>query len=119
MLRRHRAAGVGPVNITGTGAAREVWAPSRSGGCEWVLTGSPTRGKERPKFVIYRQLEAHCMSTKADRGTKRLCQHHQCGSRFYDLNRNPITCPICGSVYELAVSPTAVAAAAPVPAAEK
>ena len=59
------------------------------------------------------------MSTKADRGTKRSCQNPQCGSRFYDLNRNPITCPICGSVYELAVSPMAVAAAAPVPAAEK
>jgi uncharacterized protein (TIGR02300 family) len=72
-----------------------------------------------PKFVVYRQLEAHCMSTKADRGTKRSCQNPQCGSRFYDLNRNPITCPICGSVYELAVSPMAVAAAAPVPAAEK
>jgi uncharacterized protein (TIGR02300 family) len=83
------------------------------------LTGSPTHGKERPKFVVYRQLEAHCMSTKADRGTKRSCQNPQCGSRFYDLNRNPITCPVCGSVYELAVSPMAVAAAAPVPAAEK
>ena len=55
------------------------------------------------------------MSTKADRGTKRSCQNPQCGSRFYDLNRNPIS----GSVYELAVSPMAVAAAAPVPAAEK
>jgi len=83
------------------------------------LTGSPARGKERQKFAIYRQLEAHCMSTKADRGTKRSCQNSQCGSRFYDLNRDPISCPICGSVYELAVSPMAVAAAAPVPAAEK
>jgi uncharacterized protein (TIGR02300 family) len=83
------------------------------------LTGSPARGKERPKFAIYRQLEAHCMSTKADRGTKRSCQNSQCGSRFYDLNRDPISCPICGSIYELAVSPVAVAAAAPVPAAEK
>jgi uncharacterized protein (TIGR02300 family) len=82
------------------------------------LTGSPARGKERPKFAIYRQLEAHCMSTKADRGTKRSCQNSQCGSRFYDLNRDPVSCPICGTVYELAASPMAVAAA-PVPAAEK
>ena len=51
------------------------------------------------------------MSTKAERGTKRTCQNHDCGSRFYDLNRDPITCPICGTVYELAVS--AAAAAAP------
>ena len=35
--------------------------------------------------------------------------------------REPVEtpCPICGSVYELAVSPMAVAAAVPVPAAEK
>ena len=59
------------------------------------------------------------MSTKADRGTKRLCQNSQCGSRFYDLNRDPITCPICGSAYALSASPVAVAAAAPIAAAEK
>ena len=35
------------------------------------------------------------MSTKAERGTKRTCQNPECGSRFYDLNRDPIVCPIC------------------------
>ena len=59
------------------------------------------------------------MSTKAERGTKRACQNPECGSRFYDLNRNPITCPVCSSVYELAVSPMAVAAAAPAVVEEK
>jgi uncharacterized protein (TIGR02300 family) len=54
------------------------------------------------------------MSTKAERGTKRTCQNPDCGSRFYDLNRHPVTCPICGTVYELAASATAAAAAAPV-----
>jgi uncharacterized protein (TIGR02300 family) len=44
------------------------------------------------------------MSTKAERGTKRTCQNPECGSRFYDLNRDPITCPICGTVYALATS---------------
>jgi uncharacterized protein (TIGR02300 family) len=52
------------------------------------------------------------MATKQARGTKRTCQSSECGARFYDLNRNPITCPICGSIYELASSPLAVAAAA-------
>ena len=33
------------------------------------------------------------MSTKAERGTKRTCQNPECGSRFYDLNRDPVTCP--------------------------
>src|SRR5215470_12717854 len=59
------------------------------------------------------------MSTKAERGTKRTCQNPECGSRFYDLNRDPITCPVCGAVYALAVTPAALAAAAPALAAER
>jgi uncharacterized protein (TIGR02300 family) len=51
------------------------------------------------------------MSTKAERGTKRTCQNSECGSRFYDLNRDPITCPFCGTAYELAVAPAGLAAA--------
>lgn len=42
------------------------------------------------------------MATKQARGTKRTCQSGECEARFYDLNRNPIVCPICGTVYELA-----------------
>ena len=38
------------------------------------------------------------MSIKAERGTKRVCQ--SCGSKFYDLNRDPIVCPICQTVYQ-------------------
>ena len=49
-------------------------------------------------------------SNKQARGTKRTCQSDECGSRFYDLNRNPITCPICGSIYELASAPLTAAA---------
>lgn len=51
------------------------------------------------------------MATKQARGTKRTCQSTECGARFYDLNRDPIVCPICGTVYELASSPLAFAAA--------
>jgi len=50
------------------------------------------------------------MATKQDRGTKRTCQNGECSARFYDLNRSPITCPICGSTYKIATSPTALAA---------
>ncbi|MEO1609242.1 MAG: TIGR02300 family protein [Pseudomonadota bacterium] len=42
------------------------------------------------------------MSTKEARGTKRTCQNEECGSRFYDLNRDPIFCPICNMEYRLA-----------------
>jgi uncharacterized protein (TIGR02300 family) len=51
------------------------------------------------------------MATKQARGTKRTCQSNECGARFYDLSHNPIVCPVCGSVYELASSPLALAAA--------
>ncbi len=51
------------------------------------------------------------MSTKQARGTKRTCQSNECGARFYDLARDPIACPICGSVYEIASSPLGAAAA--------
>ena len=52
------------------------------------------------------------MATKQARGTKRTCQSDECGARFYDLSRDPIACPVCGSVYELASSPQALQAIA-------
>ena len=52
------------------------------------------------------------MATNKERGTKRTCQNGECGARFYDLNRNPIVCPICGSKYAIAHSPSAAAAVA-------
>jgi uncharacterized protein (TIGR02300 family) len=45
------------------------------------------------------------MADKAARGTKRTCQNGSCGSRFYDLGRDPIVCPICGSSYVIAHGP--------------
>jgi len=58
---------------------------------------------------------------KPELGTKRLCA--SCGAKFYDLNKDPILCPKCGTVYEVAVvtprggRPEAAAARA-APAAE-
>ena len=40
--------------------------------------------------------------TKAELGTKRLCPN--CGARYYDLNRQPILCPRCGTEFEVAVA---------------
>lgn len=34
---------------------------------------------------------------KPELGNKHQCQH--CGARFFDLNRTPITCPKCGTVF--------------------
>jgi len=38
---------------------------------------------------------------KAELGTKRLCA--SCGAKFYDLNKDPITCPKCSAVFQVAV----------------
>jgi uncharacterized protein (TIGR02300 family) len=48
------------------------------------------------------------MSTKAERGTKRVCQ--SCGSKFYDLLRDPIICPICQAVYQDGGGPSRLSA---------
>jgi uncharacterized protein (TIGR02300 family) len=45
------------------------------------------------------------MSTKAERGTKRTCQNPECGSRFYDLNRDSIVCPICQTTFKVDAPP--------------
>ena len=55
---------------------------------------------------------------KPELGTKRLCAG--CGAKFYDLNKDPIHCPKCGVVYEVAVAarsarPEPVAAPVPRP----
>ncbi len=36
---------------------------------------------------------------KEEWGVKRLCPH--CASRFYDLQNDPMTCPVCGNSFTL------------------
>lgn len=52
---------------------------------------------------------------KPELGTKRLCA--SCGAKFYDLSKDPIHCPKCGTVYEVVqvVSRSRPEAAAVVP----
>jgi len=52
---------------------------------------------------------------KLERGTKRTCQNPDCGARFYDLNRDPIACPICNTVYVIALQPPPQTSARPTP----
>jgi uncharacterized protein (TIGR02300 family) len=37
---------------------------------------------------------------KPELGNKHQCQN--CGARFFDLNKNPITCPKCGTIFQAA-----------------
>ena len=41
--------------------------------------------------------------SKPARGTKRVCP--SCRERFYDLNRTPIVCPVCQSIYQITPPP--------------
>nr|WP_209015358.1 TIGR02300 family protein [Roseibium limicola] len=43
---------------------------------------------------------------KPELGTKRLCA--SCGAKYYDLNRDPIVCPKCGTVFEAVQATRAV-----------
>ena len=36
---------------------------------------------------------------KPELGTKRLCR--SCGAKFYDLSKDPIVCPKCGTIFEI------------------
>ena len=48
--------------------------------------------------------------SKPELGTKRFCP--SCGTKFYDLNRMPITCPKCGQTQQADASPKRASAAA-------
>ena len=51
---------------------------------------------------------------KPDLGGKRQCQN--CATKFFDLNKTPITCPKCGSIFQVvaATAPSRASRAAPV-----
>ena len=44
-------------------------------------------------------------------GAKRQCQN--CGTKFFDFNRDPITCPKCGTVFEAVATARPIARPAP------
>jgi len=56
---------------------------------------------------------------KPELGTKRLCGN--CSAKFYDLNKDPIVCPKCNTLFvpPVAARPRGEAASAPVSAEEE
>ncbi|MFL5074947.1 MAG: TIGR02300 family protein [Microvirga sp.] len=46
---------------------------------------------------------------KPELGLKRQCMN--CGAKFYDLHRNPVVCPKCGTPFQAAALPRAAAPA--------
>ena len=74
-----------------------------------IDTGIATR---QVKHLILDPLKEPGTVAKPELGTKRLCGN--CSAKFYDLNKDPIVCPKCHTVMELA---TVNARARPEPAA--
>ena len=46
---------------------------------------------------------------KPELGSKHKCQN--CGTKFFDLNKDPVVCPKCGEVQTVAAAPSAARAA--------
>ena len=56
--------------------------------------GAPTNGAVLKTALEPRELIA---VAKVELGTKRQCQN--CGAKFFDLNKDPIICPKCGTIF--------------------
>ena len=65
--------------------------------------------------ALFRSLAKAVTVAKPELGSKRQCM--SCGAKFYDLNKDPATCPKCGTVFQATalsrVAAPAVARAAP------
>ena len=81
-----------------------------------ALTGTNVSGKRG--FVAKKVGASRMADPKL--GTKRSCE--ACEAKFYDLNKSPATCPICGHVFDpdaIAAAPAPVRAVAPTAEAEE
>jgi uncharacterized protein (TIGR02300 family) len=63
----------------------------------------PSAQSPRHPHIKATQMSTNAAS-KLGRGTKRTCQNSECGAKFYDLNREPIICPICNTAYSLVLA---------------
>src|SRR5262249_45735715 len=83
-----------------------------------LLTGASRNAKGMAR--IFQPVQGIRTVAKPELGTKRVCA--SCGARFYDLNKDPITCPKCGTEFTVASLPPRgrpdAAARAPVREAE-
>jgi len=56
-------------------------------------------------FSLRGPFDRNAILAKPELGSKRACL--SCGTKFYDLNRNPILCPKCGTPFQAAFVPRA------------
>jgi uncharacterized protein (TIGR02300 family) len=51
---------------------------------------------------VFSDLSGVSTVVKPELGNKHQCQN--CGTKFFDLNKNPAVCPKCGTVYQVAMA---------------
>ena len=91
------------------------------GSAAWWSAIDRARAKRQGDGSHFQPVQGIRTVAKPELGTKRVCA--SCGARFYDLNKDPITCPKCGTEFTVASltprgRPDAAAARAPVREAE-
>lgn len=67
------------------------------------------RDIDSPRRTVF---EGYPKLAKPDLGGKRQCQN--CGTKFFDLNKEPIRCPKCGTLFQATATSRAAARAAAV-----
>ena len=77
------------------------------------MTPAAREAKSSPFF----RPEGSAIVAKPELGIKRLCGN--CGAKFYDLNKDPIVCPKCSTVFAVAPSARARPEAVRAPVAEE
>lgn len=80
---------------------------AREGGISYLTAArdATNRSAQRSKLL----LEDQSTVAKPELGAKRQCQ--SCGTKFYDLKKDPIICPKCGAIYQVVALTRAAARA--------
>ena len=71
-----------------------------------ILTAGGACGNAAPRRTTFAPLAIHCCTdlsrsrplAKPEWGTKRICP--SCGTRYYDLMRDPVVCPKCSTPFD-------------------
>ena len=78
--------------------AANNWAVDFASAKQLTPPPAPTNRSAESSLPSSRETEN---VAKPELGAKRQCQ--SCGTKFFDLNRDPIVCPKCGTVFQGAV----------------
>jgi uncharacterized protein (TIGR02300 family) len=86
----------------GRSCRRGVFGASAAAECHAVqyllLTGRDGCGNGAPAILKQRRFPQGATVAKPEWGSKRICP--SCGTRYYDMMRDPVVCPKCGTPFD-------------------